>query len=118
MQTPQLMAWVHSLDYRNMVMIGDQLLLHREPSQRLSQDTQIEKEALALTWSCEKFILGRLVQLETDHKPLVPILGLKSQDSLLPRVLRFFAFFTPLEKVCILQTPFLEHRSREKKLPY
>ena len=43
-----------------------------------SRYAQIEKEALALTWSCEKFssyILGKPVQLETDHKPLVPILG-------------------------------------------
>ena len=57
-----------------------------------SRYAQIEKEALALTWSCEKFssyILGKPVQLETDHKPLVPILGHKSLDSLPPRVLRF-----------------------------
>jgi hypothetical protein len=57
-----------------------------------SRYAQIEKEALALTWSCEKFssyVLGKPVQLETDHKPLVPILGQKSLDSLPPRVLRF-----------------------------
>ena len=57
-----------------------------------SRYAQIEKEALALTWSCEKFssyILGKPVQLETDHKPLVPILGHKSLDSLPPRVLHF-----------------------------
>lgn len=29
-----------------------------------------------------------MIQLETDHKPLVPILGKKSLDSLPPRVLR------------------------------
>ena len=60
-----------------------------------SRYAQIEKEALALTWSCEKFssyILGKLVQLETDHKPLVPILGHKSLDSLPPRVLRLLRF--------------------------
>ena len=53
---------------------------------------QIEKEALALTWSLEKFseyVLGKSVILETDHKPLVPILGRKSLDMLPPRVLRF-----------------------------
>ena len=53
---------------------------------------QIEKEALALTWACERFseyVLGKQIQLETDHKPLVPILGNKSLDSLPPRVLRF-----------------------------
>ena len=53
---------------------------------------QIEKEALSLVWSCEKFsdyILGKSIFLETDHKPLVPLLGSKSLDSLPPRVLRF-----------------------------
>ena len=52
----------------------------------------IEKEALALTWACERFsefVLGKLIHLETDHKPLIPILGKKNLDSLPPRVLRF-----------------------------
>ena len=54
---------------------------------------QIEKEALTLTRACERFseyVLGKQIQLETDHKPLVPILGNKSLDSLPPRVLRFW----------------------------
>ena len=53
---------------------------------------QIEKEALATTWACEKFagyILGIRIQIETDHKPLVPLLGTKHLDDLPPRVLRF-----------------------------
>ena len=52
----------------------------------------IEKEALALTWVCERFsefVLGKLIHLGTDHKPLIPLLGKKSLDSLPPRVLRF-----------------------------
>ena len=53
---------------------------------------QIENEALALTWSCEKFsdyILGSRFEIETDHKPLVPILSSKHLNDLPPRVLRF-----------------------------
>ena len=53
---------------------------------------QIEKEALATTWACEKvstYILGMKFTIETDHKPLVPLLGSKNIDSLLPQILRF-----------------------------
>ena len=53
---------------------------------------QIEKAALASTWACEKFstyILGKKFTIETDHKPLVPLLGVKHLDSLPPCILRF-----------------------------
>ena len=53
---------------------------------------QIEKEALAVTWSCEKFsdyVLGSKFEIETDHKPLVPLLSSKHLNDLPPRVLRF-----------------------------
>ena len=53
---------------------------------------QIEKEALAVTWACHKFsdyILGSRFEIETDHKPLVPLLSSKQLDCLPPRVLRF-----------------------------
>ena len=54
--------------------------------------SQIEKEALALVWACEKFsdyVLGKKIQLETDHKPLVPLFGKTNLDCLPPRILRF-----------------------------
>ena len=57
-----------------------------------SRYAQIEKEALAITWGCERFssyILGKHITLETDHKPLVPLLSYKLLDNLPPRVLRF-----------------------------
>ena len=53
---------------------------------------QIEKEALALTWACERFrdyVLGKSILIETDHKPLVSLLGAKPLDDLTPRILRF-----------------------------
>ena len=53
---------------------------------------QIKKEALASTWACEKFadyILGTKFTIETDHKPLVPLLSTTHLHSLPPRVLRF-----------------------------
>ncbi len=53
---------------------------------------QIENEAVAVTWACEKFstyVLGRYFQVETDHKPLVPLLNTKHLDNLPPRFLRF-----------------------------
>ena len=54
--------------------------------------SQIEKEALTLVWACEKFadyIIGEHIEIEMDHKPLVPFLGTTQLDSLPPRVLRF-----------------------------
>ena len=53
---------------------------------------QIEKEALAATWACEKltdYILGAKFIIETDHKPLVPLLSTTHLHNLPPRVLRF-----------------------------
>ena len=61
----------------------------RSLSETETRYAQIEKEALALTWAAEKFaeyVLSKVIVLETDHKPLVPLLGQKSPDLLPPRI--------------------------------
>ena len=64
----------------------------RSMSETERRYAQIEKEALAVTWACKKFanfVLGCHFEIETDHKPLVPLLSTKHLDNLPPRVLRF-----------------------------
>ena len=53
---------------------------------------QIEKEALAATWASERFsmyLLGKCYTLETDHKPLIPLLSTKLLDEVPARVQQF-----------------------------
>ena len=54
---------------------------------------QVEKEALAMTWTCEKFadfLVGMSeFTIETDHKPLLALMKTKLLDELTPRIQRF-----------------------------
>ena len=53
---------------------------------------QIEKEGLALTWACERledYLVGLHFHVETDHKPLVPLLSSKLLDELPLHIQRF-----------------------------
>lgn len=52
----------------------------------------IEKEALAVTWACDKFsdcALGMKFTVETDHKPLVPLFISTDLSKMPARILRF-----------------------------
>ena len=53
---------------------------------------QIEKESLGITWACERFreyLIGIKFRVETDHKPLVSLLGEKNLEDLPARIQRF-----------------------------
>ncbi|KAL8625371.1 hypothetical protein ACOMHN_044514 [Nucella lapillus] len=53
---------------------------------------QIEKEALAIVWSLEHWadlLIGKTFHVETDHKPLVPLLSTKLIDELPIHIQRF-----------------------------
>lgn len=50
---------------------------------------QVEKEALAITWACDRladYLIGLGFHVETDHKPLVPLLAARRLDELPIRV--------------------------------
>lgn len=53
---------------------------------------QVAKEALGLTWACERFrdfLLGKHFILVIDHEPLLSLLGAQALDLLPPRIQRY-----------------------------
>ena len=97
-----LTSWLYTTVGRSIILWARGVLLQKvegtwkpvayasmQMSTREEHYAQIEKEALAITWACDKFfmyILGKHFEIETDHKLLVPLL---TSDNLPPRILRF-----------------------------
>ena len=80
------------------IVSGNQLhTMHsRSTSDAEKRYPQIDKEALAVTYACERFSdlpIGMYFKIETDHKPLVALLGKKDLDVLPPKVQRFRMYF-------------------------
>ena len=66
--------------------------ISRSMSSAETRYAQIEKEALAFTWACERledYLVGLPFHILTDHKPLVPLFSTKRLDELPLRVQRF-----------------------------
>uniref|UniRef100_A0A1A8B6K3 Integrase catalytic domain-containing protein n=1 Tax=Nothobranchius furzeri TaxID=105023 RepID=A0A1A8B6K3_NOTFU len=86
------MAWVEYC-YRDGTKNGDQKsYMSWSLTSTEQRYAQVEKEALGLTWTCERFrnfLIGKHFQLETDHKPLLSLLGSQALDTLPPRIQRF-----------------------------
>ena len=69
---------------------------------------QVEKEALSVTWACEKFfdfLVGlKNFKIETDPKLLLALLQKKIIDGLTPRIqrcrMRLMRFFYSVEYTC------------------
>ena len=86
----QMQAWVAVL----MKQAGGDLrpVAYISMSPTEQRYAKIEKEALEPTWACERFsdyLIGITFHIETDHKPLVPLLSTKLLDELPIRVQRF-----------------------------
>ncbi|KAK5906498.1 hypothetical protein CgunFtcFv8_002359 [Champsocephalus gunnari] len=66
--------------------------MSRSLTQTEQRDAQVENEVLGLTWNCERFrnfLIGRHFELDTDHKPLLSLLGSQALDALPPWIQRF-----------------------------
>ena len=68
------------------------VFISRSLTKAESRYAQIEKEALAVTWACERlrgYISGLDFTIRTDHKPLITLLKSRPLDDLPPRIIRF-----------------------------
>ena len=79
------------------VLLQRQFTGNLQPVVYISRSTerryaQIESEALAFTWACERladYLVGMEFHIQTDHKPLVPLFSSKHLEELPLRVQRF-----------------------------
>ncbi|UYV72597.1 K02A2.6-like [Cordylochernes scorpioides] len=58
---------------------------------RKKRYSQIEKEGLAIVWTCDRlkdYVTGIKIHIETDHKPLIAIFTSKSLEDMTPRLQR------------------------------
>ncbi len=84
---------------------------------------QIEREALAVTWACERlsnFIIDKSITVETDHKPLVPLLTKHTIDKLRPRIQRYMMRLMRLHITGVRYVPGKEHYTADtlsRKIP-
>ncbi|UYV63312.1 K02A2.6-like [Cordylochernes scorpioides] len=63
----------------------------RTLSETKKRYSQIEKEGLAIVWTCERlkdYVTGIKIHIETDHKPLIAIFTSKSLEDMTPRLQR------------------------------
>nr|XP_055037759.1 uncharacterized protein K02A2.6-like [Misgurnus anguillicaudatus] len=68
------------------------VFISRSLTKTESRYAQIEKEALAVTWACERlrgYLSGLDFTIRTDHKPLITLLKSRALDDLPPRIIRF-----------------------------
>ena len=61
----------------------------KSPDYYRAEILPIEKEALIIVEKFSGYIVGKEIEIETDHKPLVPLLSRADFTSLPPRILRF-----------------------------
>ena len=85
---------LEQFSYKETKTAGNLWHLHRDQclTPKSVMHLSIEKEALAIVWACDKystFVIGKHFTIETNHKPLIPLLSTKHLDSLPPRILRF-----------------------------
>ena len=79
--------------YRKQHRSGSLLPMSPAPCQKPNAATLRSRRRLSHSLGCatkfSDYVLGKVIALETDHKPLVPLLGTKQLNNLPPRVLRF-----------------------------